>query len=259
MNTIQEKLLKENFKKGLDENKDKLFEMKFVSDSIFKIQSQENYIGDLTKLVSCSKNYFEDIIKIYSDDVKVIDMTSDLDLKVEGNGLLYIVIKNNCSLNLDFSSAIFSNIFVKILVLEGIKFNFSEKVDNENLSKFVKIISLEKSSVKIAQFVLKGKICETRVRLGKKSYSDLKSVYHTDSDIYIDNISHHVGSFSNSNIDIQGAVFGGGKVINDGKVIIEKNAPKSTGLQNMKNLILDNKSKVIWFSAGRYFKRKGFY
>lgn len=245
VNIIQEKLLKENFKVDLDKNK--ILDLKISSESKLNLTDKDKSNLDLTKLISCSQNYFEDLIKIYSNNELVLKVNSNLSLNISGSGILYILIEDDCFLDLNFIENLDTNCFIKILVKENVNFNLIENINNNLLNKFIEVKLLKNSKIKVAQFIFNAKITQTKINLFENSKSDLKSTYYikNSSSIYINTISHHIQKNSSSNLQVSGIVFDNSKVINDGKIRIEEAAINSKGLQNMKNLILDEKSKVI--------------
>lgn len=231
--------IKEEFKQTL-ENQENL-----KLNSSLELEKKENTKQDLTKLIDCSKDYFEDLIKVYSEEEYVISLKEDSTLNLSGTGLIYIIVENSVKLELNFEENLNSQIFIKILVKENQTLNLVENLNSQNLSKFIST-TLEKNSKLIsAQTIKNTKISQNTTILEKNSNYDLKSAFLIeDNKTYIQNKSIHLESNSQSNMSVNGAVLGKSHVYNDGLVRIENSAPNSIGHQNMQNLILEQGASI---------------
>lgn len=241
-NNIQIKKIHEDFEKEI---KKKSFEKLSVRG--FNLIEKEKYLGDLTSLVSCSENIMEDLIKVYSDSDSVIEINSDSCLDIYGVGILYIIVKKSCSLELNFldKKEIFSAPFVKILVEENIDLNLIEYSNSSNLYKNLFVVLKNNSNLISSQFIYNSSFNSSLVKLSNSCIYNLKSSYKiSNNNSFIKNESFHIGENSKSNLDVKGIILNSARVINDGKIKISRNAINSVGHQNLKNLILDKSSFV---------------
>jgi hypothetical protein len=64
-NSKQIKVLKERFRQEIEDNKS-------LNNLVIKNNDENNYSSrdktDISKLIKCSQNYFEDLIKVFSND-----------------------------------------------------------------------------------------------------------------------------------------------------------------------------------------------
>lgn len=241
-NNIQIKKIHEDFEKEI---KKKSFEK--LSIRGFNLIEKEKYLGDLTSLISCSENIMEDLIKVYSDSDSVIEINSDSCLDIYGVGILYIIVKKSCSLELNFldKKEIFSAPFVKILVEENIDLNLIEYSNSSNLYKNLFVVLKNNSNLISSQFIYNSSFNSSLVKLSNSCIYNLKSSYKiSNNNSFIKNESFHIGENSKSNLDVKGIILNSARVINDGKIKISRNAINSVGHQNLKNLILDKSSFV---------------
>ena len=241
-NNIQIKKIHEDFEKEI---KKKSFEK--LSIRGFNLIEKEKYLGDLTSLISCSENIMEDLIKVYSDSDSVIEINSDSCLDIYGVGILYIIVKKSCSLELNFldKKEIFSAPFVKILVEENIDLNLIEYSNSSNLYKNLFVVLKNNSNLISSQFIYNSSFNSSLVKLSNSCIYNLKSSYKiSNNNSFIKNESFHIGENSKSNLDVKGIILNSARVINDGKIKLSRNAINSVGHQNLKNLILDKSSFV---------------
>ncbi len=233
------KELEKEFKELIEEQNSVNFDVDCVTDAKSKSKT------DLTKLVDCSRDYYEDLIKIYVDNERVAVLRNDDVLNIKGSSLLYIVVEEDISLGLNFEGDNFSACFLKILVRKGKKVNLVEFSKNRNLWKNLIVVLEEGADLILGQAVFESRFNVTRVYLEKEANYVLKSAYFGDEvDFYINNSAVHIGEKSRSDLKISGAVINGAKVVSDGVVKIEQNAPKSEGYQRLNGLLLDEKSSI---------------
>lgn len=235
------KKFEEEFKENLILNKGNNLIIK-GADSIDKA----NYEFDLSNLISCSENYYEDLIKIHSNSEKVIELNKNTKLDLSGNGILYILVKSDLQLELNFNSKDFSALFIKLLIEDNIKLKLIENSNSKNLYKNLVLIQSKNSIVDNFQFIYNSKINFTESKLNQNAIYNLKSAYYIKNNYsYIKNISKHIKENSKSDMLIQGAADKNSIVICDGLIRIEKDAKNSKGIQNIKNIILDSTSKIL--------------
>lgn len=236
-------------------NEIKKFEKEFMEQLILNknkliisgisTQNKENTKIDLTKLISCSENYYEDLIKIHTSQEKVIEINKDTSLDISGNGLIYMIINKNSKLNLNFNSKKFSAVFIKILINENITLEINENSNSKNLNKNILIIQQKNSTLNYTQIIKNSTLNITQSNLKEKAEYNLKSFYNIkNNNTYIKNIANNLEKSTIAKLTINGAARENSKVINDGLINIGQKAINSCGIQNMKNLILDRTSKI---------------
>ncbi len=230
-------------------------------DSI-KVFNKDEYLGNLTNLISCSQNYYEDLIKIYLDEERVIEVEDSGLLNIYGNGLVYLVIKKDLDLIINYENINFQNgqvkevnnnnsnsnfLFIKILIEPNIKANIMEisGIRSNNIFKN-QIINLSPSSkLNYSQIILGSKLNLNMVKLTEESNYNLKSTYIiNNSNLYLENKSFHIGSNSKSNMEINGISKNNSFVINDGRIIIDNLAFNSIAHQKLNNIIFSNTNRV---------------
>lgn len=210
-----------------------------------EIIDKENYTGDLSKLISCSENYYEDLIKIYSNCFKVIKIDHNTILNLSGIGILYIVVEKNLRLELNFKSPNFSAIFIKILVKEGVNLDLIEKSNSKDLYKNLFLFQEKRSNLIFSQFIYDCKLNFSLNKIEDYSTYDLKSGYHIkNNDSYINNIVLHIKENSKSKMIIRGGAEKNSNVICNGKIKILRNSKNCVGIQNLKNIIIDETSNI---------------
>jgi len=231
------------------------FNDSYKGNTNLNLEEKGKYKGDLTKLISCSKNYFEDLIKIYVDEERVLEVSNNLKLNIFGSGLVYIVVTEDVSLSLNFiedslnkknkDNFVNDFIFVKILVKKGKNLDLVDYSKNNNLYKNIQIVLEDCAELNRSQFVLGSKSNLNNVRLFKNSIYNLKSAFRIDSsNLYLENKSTHLYENSKTNMLVKGVSLNGANVINNGNIKIEKYAVDSVAHQNLFNLILDSKSSI---------------
>lgn len=241
-NSKQIKILKEKFKEQLEENK-KLFEFKIEPSHKIPFQTKEK--TDLSKLIKCSENYFEDLIKIYSNNEEIIKLKDDININIKGSGILYLIIEESMTLNLLYNDDNLSSPFVRILVKKGKNLTLIETSNSKTLWKNIVIHQEDKSIVNHRQITINSIWNASESLLEEDSKYDLRTAFYANNTSYhIENTSHHISSNSQSEMNIKGAAANNSKVSVNGLVDIENSAPKSSGHQNIHALILDETSNV---------------
>lgn len=209
------------------------------------LMKKENYKNDLSKLICCSKNYYEDLIKVYTNNEYVIEVEKDAKINIFGSAILYVIVKKNSTLNLNFEDKDFSAVYVKILVEENIKLNLIEFSNSKELHKNIEVVSDINSQVIFSQFSLNSKVNVTEIKLAENVEAKINSFYYGNSNnFYLLSKAHHLSPHSSSDIIVRGAVSNGANIISDGLVKIDRRASKSKGFQNMRGLILDRQSSI---------------
>ena len=237
-------------KKFENEFKILLDEKKVAGNREFKISNisavtRKNSNTDISKLISCSKNYYEDLIKIYFENEFVCVVNEDKKLSFDGCGILYIIIEKNSTLELEYISKNFNSSFVKILVKKNVNLNVILYSDSNFGWNNVEFFLEEKSNVMASEIIFGAKLFHVNANLQKDANYDLKSAYFLkECESYILNKVVHIEENSVSNIDVSGAVTQNSKVISEGFANILRSAVKSSANQNLKGLILDNSSSI---------------
>ena len=237
-------------KKFENEFKILLDEKKVDGNREFKISNvsavtRKNSNTDISKLISCSKNYYEDLLKIYFENEFVCMIDEDTKLSFDGNGILYLIVEKDCTLELEYISKNFNSSFVKILVKKNINLNVILYSDSNFGWNNVEFFLEQSSNVIVSEIVFGAKLFHVNANLEKDAKYDLKSAYFLkESESYILNKVVHIGENSISNIDVSGAVTKNSKVISEGFANILRLAVKSSANQNLNGLILDNTSSI---------------
>ncbi len=237
-------------KKFENEFKILLDEKKVAGNREFKISNisavtRKNSNTDISKLISCSKNYYEDLIKIYFENEFVCVVNEDKKLSFDGCGILYIIIEKDSTLELEYISKNFNSSFVKILVKKNVNLNVILYSDSNFGWNNVEFFLEEKSNVMASEIIFGAKLFHVNANLQKDANYDLKSAYFLkECESYILNKVVHIEENSVSNIDVSGAVTQNSKVISEGFANILRSAVKSSANQNLKGLILDNSSSI---------------
>lgn len=243
VNINEQRRFENEFRIILDENKKSKIKEYKLSGIIANERTKSNI--DISKLVSCSNNYYKDLNKIYFENEFVSNISENKKISFSGNGILYLIVEKNCILELEFLSKKFNSSFIKILVKENVKLDiiiFSDSINGWNQIEF---FAEENSEVKVSEIIFGAKILHVKANLEKNAKYDLKSAYMLkESESYILNKVTHLGESSISNIDVKGSVISNSKVISEGFVNISHNAKKSIAHQNLKGLILDNTSSI---------------
>lgn len=200
---------------------------------------------DISKLISCSENYYEDLSKIYFDHELVAVISKSKKIRFNGNGILYLIVEKDSILELEYISKKFNSSFVKILVKKDVNLNVILYSDSKDGWNNVEFILEECASAVVNEILFGAKLFHVSAKLEKDSKYDLKSAYFLKgSNSYILNKVIHLGENSFSNIDVRGAAVENSKVISEGLANIKRDAIKSSANQNLKGLILDNTSSI---------------
>lgn len=212
----------------------------------FNLTDKSDYKGDLSRLISCSENYYEDLIKIIIDDEKVITIDNDSNLQISGSGLLYLIIEKDCNININFESENDSFIFIKILVKENINLELIDYSNSNKLYKYLSIVLENNTVLNHNQIIFNSNHNINITRLNKNSKYNLNSVYNiNNSNLYLENKSFHIKENSNSNMQVKGVCTNKSNIINDGLIKIDSKATNVIAHQKLQNLILDDKSNVL--------------
>lgn len=179
--------------------------------------------SDLTSLISCSEDYFEDLMKIYGVDEKVLEIDSNQHLTVNGSGILYLIINNDSSVFLDFKSESFESLFVKILVKKNINFELINQNMGEDLFTNIKIIQEENSKLKHIFFNVNNKQNINQTRLSLNAIYDLEGINYSQNEKLVNlNNAYHIGDNSNSDFKINCYSFDKSNIMCKTKTRIEK-------------------------------------
>ena len=160
---------------------------------------------------------------------------------------IYYEKKDNSSVkveseNLDLETD--SNITIN--VSEGIKLKILENSNASNLYRFLEVNLEKNSNLAYSQLILDSLMNISKVNLKENSVYVLKSAYFANNkQMYINNTANHIGKSSESNMQINGASRNNSKVIADGLVRIENQAPESSGHQQLSGIILDETSSIL--------------
>ena len=115
------KRFENEFKEILDETRDNK-NKEFKISGVVAIDKKKS-LFDVSKLVSCSKNFYEDLIKIYFENEFVCAIDKDVKISFAGKGILYLIVEKNLNLELEFISKRFNTSFIKVLVKENVNLN----------------------------------------------------------------------------------------------------------------------------------------
>lgn len=233
-------MIKTKFKEFLGKKEFSILEIEDVD-----LISKEEYKEDLIALISCSENYFEDLLKVYGTKEKVLKIDSDKYLKIKGTGILYLIVNQNSNLFLDIDAYQFEGLFIKILVKENIKLNLINQNNGQNLFTNIKIIQEENSQVKHLVFNVNNKQNINESNLNKSAIYELEGInYSSESDLINFNNVFHKGNNSNSNFKINCYAFEKSIIMCKTKTKVESNAKSCIGHQKAYGLILSNDSKI---------------
>lgn len=248
VNLIYENKQKESFKEFIIKNsksKNFKFNINTKNQNLIFIPKSNSKL-DLTKLIECSKNYYEDILKVYNVEEKVIELDTNTILDISGFSIIYIIIKKDLKLTLNFSSKNNNSIFIKILIKEDTNLILEENLKSTQSYIFTNLVIEKNSKVKHGKILNKGKISHLNSYIGENSSYELIVSYFLDNQIcYMKNSSYLKNKNSSCNILVNGAVINNSNLINDGIINISKTASDSSGHQKLNNLILDKTSKII--------------
>ena len=105
------RMFEDKFKKSLEKKEFSKLNVKNV-----KLEDKQDSKSNLTPLISCSENYFEDLLKVYVEIEKVLKIDSNMYLNITGTRILYLIVNKDSNLFLDIKSEKFEGVFIKILV-----------------------------------------------------------------------------------------------------------------------------------------------
>lgn len=241
-NLSMNNIFKEKFRADLENNKGNLFfEVKNQ-----RLNNKEDYNGNITRLISCSENYYEDLIKVYSNNEYVLELDKDSKLDISGTGVLYLVVKEDIDLFLNFEDKSFSGVYVKMLIKKGLSVNVVEFSNCANLYKGMKIVVEDGSRCVYNQINLSSLVNNCKVLLDRGSNYDLSCVnYANSSDLFLLSEVVHLTEGSNSNMRIRNIVVNDSKIFSNGLIRIEQKARNSQAHQKIEGLILDDESSVF--------------
>lgn len=234
-------------KKSVKEFKENLEKKKFSNLSVLNesLIEKENYIGNINSLISCSENIYEDLLKIYDVNEKILEINSDKYLKIAGSGILYLIINNDSNIFLDICAESFEGVFIKILVKEKIKFNLINQNKGENLFSNIKLIQEENSKVKHLMFNINNKQNVNEIILNQGANYKLEGINYLENNNLINlNDVNHIGNNSNSDFKINCYTFNKANISCKTKNKVESKINHCESHQKIHGLILSKDSKI---------------
>lgn len=221
------------------------FELSNGTFEDFNFFQKENSKIDISPLISCSENFYEDILKINNVEENIIELEKDATLSVGGFSILYIIIKEDIKLNLEYFNSN-SSLFIKILVKENKKLTLFENQKANDSYLFTNIYLEKNSLVNHGKILNNSLISHSQAKVKKNAkYNLVCSYYLNESSSYMQNSAILLEEDSQASIIVNGGVTNNSNLINDGVISINQKAPNSSGHQKLNNLILDNTSKII--------------
>lgn len=179
-----------------------------------------------------------------NNDELFIELDEDKELEISGVGIVNVLVKKDINFKINLIKE--SCVGIRIIVNEGVTLNLFENSDAEHLFKVSQIYLKENSNLKLGNIILNSRLNQTSVFLERNSTSVLKLAYVGDKiENFIKTESIHIGENSTSEIFVNGATVNGAKVLCDGLVRIEKNCFNSSGHQNLRGVLLDDKSSIL--------------
>ena len=179
VNINAQKRFETEFKMLLDEKKSN-GSQEFKISNVSAVQRKNSNV-DISKLISCSKNYYEDLLKIYFENEFVCTILEDKKLSFDGNGILYLIVEknfeNNLILELEFLSKEFNASFVKVLVKSGVNLNVILYSDSKLGWNNVEFFLEDNSNVFVSEIIFGAKLFHVNANLEKNAKYDLKSAY----------------------------------------------------------------------------------
>ncbi len=172
---------------------------------------------------------------------KVIKKDSILD--VNENKEFKIIIENDLTLVIYIKSENYCKINLE--VKENISLNLIQFISNKESSLEFNTKLNKNSKLNTSQIIFNNRYLKNNISLHENSYSNLKGAFlNSNSNSIILNSSFQLEKNSISNITIKGAAQNNSTVSNDGIIKISKNGFNCIGHQNLKNIILDQSSKI---------------
>lgn len=210
------------------------------------IINKQEFKSDLTDLIDCSKDFYEDLIKIYTNEEKVLELETDTYLEIKGSGILYIIIKESLDLFLDFENKNFTGINVKILIKENLNVNLITKDIGSKLNRNLKIIAKENVNLNHILLIKNSFYSKTKIQLDKDSSYNLNGVIFQNVNKIYNNVEiQHIGDDSNSNIKIDLLSLDNSKIFSDIKTKVRKGVKFVEGHQKSKGLILNRDVQIV--------------
>lgn len=231
---------KKLFKEGLE--KKEFFNLNVKNVNLI---DKEDYKGNLSTLISCSENYFEDLLKVYETQEKVLEINSDKFLEIRGTGILYLIVNEDSCLFLDIKAKQFEGLFIKILVKENVKLNLINQNKGNDLFTHIKIIQERNSKVKHLMFNVNNKQNINESNLDENAIYELEGVnYSSENELINFNNVNHKGNNSNSDFKINCYTFDKASVMCKTKTKVESVAKNCIGHQSARGLILSSDSRI---------------
>jgi Fe-S cluster assembly scaffold protein SufB len=172
--------------------------------------------------------------KILSEDTTVV---------IEHNCKYSFTIIEDIQLTIIHESEKFSRI--EIIVEKNKNLELIEYISNSN-AKYKRCTHQEKNtSVKVSQIIFNNKYIKTNSNLYQNTKYELKSAYlNSECESIIINSSTQIEADSDSNLESRGAAKNKAIINNDGIITINEKGNNCSGHQSIKNILLDNTSKI---------------
>lgn len=219
-------------------------QLKEVTSSTCSLENKETCSYDLTSLISCSQNYYEDLIKIYTYAQKVSRVLEDKKISLEGSGIVYLLVEKDSNIHLDFQSQEISHIYLKVLIKKGVSCKILSSQSSATTYVFTQIYQEEDSLCKFGEIISQGLSNQTHSFVKKNaSFELLVSAQITSQNFLEHNITHQ-GENSLSNLKVNSIVSCKG-AISDGCVKMLQNAKGSQGYLTLKNILLSTDAQIL--------------
>lgn len=189
-------------------------------------------------------NFVSELLSGQSEEHIVIEGASS-SIEVSGTGFLHIKVKSSSKILFSFSQGVPTQISITVDVEEGADVLLTEVDSHTQIIKDLQVYSSKNSKITFAQLSSSSMYNTSSFFLGEKSNLTLVSSYlYKDSKTFIKHSAHHTGSFSESELDVQGVALGAAQVFSEGLVAIEHQANNSSGHQLLKGILLDEEASI---------------
>lgn len=215
-----------------------------ISGCSSHIQSQSK--SDISSLVTCSQNIFEDLIKVYMpQEAKVSSIHENSTLSFSGTGVAYILVEDDCELVLDFTKKLPSHTLVKILVKEGVTCRILSLEDTPKQYLRIEVHHEKDAHSFIGNACFSIASSHILVYHQESSGSKLVSTSLLEQKAYLDHSVFLLGANSTSDLLVNCILEKDITAISDGCVHIGKQAKDSSGYLTLKSLLLSEHAQIL--------------
>jgi Fe-S cluster assembly protein SufD len=194
-----------------------------------------------------TKNYkkiFNDIDILFQKKKEIV-LKEDCKILINGIGEIDIYVIDDINLKINYSSNISNFLKINFYILDNVKLNLREHINEDVLlfKEFEYYLSNSSKLIK-SDYIYSSDFSFSNYYLNKNSELNLKGAYLIENKkSFIRNNIYNLDEKSVALVDFNGA----GKsseIINDILIRIEKDASNSKGIQKTQNIILDEKTKI---------------